>query len=90
MSIFKRSTPNQRMHATGLSPAQIGGPTRFQFVFWRRHSHAPARRVMRHRWPRALFVSQGEKTKGKVTRRPPCALLSNARLFENNSGRIVA
>ena len=30
-------------------PAQIGGQTRFQFVFWQRLSHAPARRVMRHR-----------------------------------------
>ena len=72
------------------TPAQIGGSTRFQFVFWRRHSHAPARRVMRHRWSRALSVNQGGKTKGKVTRRPPCALLSSTRLFENNSGRIVA
>ena len=36
-----------------------------------------------------LVCQPGGKTKGKATRRPPCALLSNARLFENNSGRFV-
>jgi len=41
--------PNPRMHATGLSPAKIEAPRALQLSLQRRLSHAPARRVMRHR-----------------------------------------